>query len=74
MDWGNGYAYTYINSLMCRAQFEFLPDDGSCYGEIPGIDRFWANAPTLEACRDELRDVLEGWLLLRQQLYKDESV
>ena len=57
-----------------QARYEFLPDDGSYYGENPGINGVFANAATLEACRDELRDVLEGWLLLRQQLYKDRSI
>jgi len=23
----------------------------------------WANAETLEACRDELQEVLEGWII-----------
>ena len=25
----------------------------------------YANAPMLEACREELKEVLEGWILLR---------
>jgi predicted RNase H-like HicB family nuclease len=28
---------------------------------IPGV---WANAKTLEACREELESVLEGWMLV----------
>ena len=41
-----------------------LEDDGTFYGSIPGIRGVWANAPTLEACRAELEEVLEDWLLL----------
>jgi predicted RNase H-like HicB family nuclease len=49
---------------MHRAKYEILEDDGSFYGEIPGFQGVYANAPTLEACREELESVLEGWILL----------
>lgn len=49
---------------MRAAKYEILEDDGSFYGEIPPIPGVWANAKTLEACREELESVLEGWLLL----------
>jgi predicted RNase H-like HicB family nuclease len=50
---------------MRKARYEILPDDGSYYGEIPGFDGVYANTNTLEACRDELEEVLEEWILLR---------
>ena len=50
---------------MHRARYEILPDDGTFYGEIPGFDGVYANAKTLEACREELEEVLEEWILLR---------
>jgi predicted RNase H-like HicB family nuclease len=50
---------------MHRAKYEILPDDGTFYGEIPGFDGVYANAATLEACRDELESVLEAWMLFR---------
>jgi len=50
---------------MHRATYEILPDDGTFYGEIPGFQGVYANAATLEACRDELEEVLEGWILFR---------
>ena len=55
----------YIRAAMRRARYEILPDDGTFYGEIPGFDGVWANADTLEACREELEEVLEEWILLR---------
>lgn len=55
----------YIRAAMGKAHYEILPDDGSFYGEIPGFQGVYANANTLEACRDELEEVLEGWILLR---------
>ena len=54
----------YIQAAMERAQYEILPEEGSYFGRIPGFDGVWANAATLEACRQELAEVLEDWLLL----------
>lgn len=54
----------YIQAAMQRATYEILPGSEGFYGEIAGFEGVWANAPTLEACRDELQETLEGWLLL----------
>ena len=53
----------YIQAAMKLAQYEML-DDKTFYGSIPGFQGVWANEPTLEACRQELQDALEDWLLL----------
>lgn len=55
----------YIQAAMDNAHYEILSDDGSYYGEIPGFQGIYANGVTLEACREELQEVLEEWLLLR---------
>ena len=55
---------SYIRAGMRRAKYEILPDDSSFYGHIPGFDGLYANAATLELCRDELEDTLEDWILL----------
>lgn len=55
----------YIRAAMRKAKYEILEDDGTFYGEIPGFQGVYANAPTLEACREELKEVLEGWIPLR---------
>ena len=55
----------YIRASMRLAKYEILSDDGTFYGEIPGFDGVYANADTLEACRDELEEVLEEWILFR---------
>jgi predicted RNase H-like HicB family nuclease len=55
----------YIRAAMGRAKYEILRDDGTFYGEIPGFDGVYANANSLEACRDELEQVLEEWILFR---------
>lgn len=55
----------YIKAAMRKAKYEILPDDGTFYGEIPGFKGVYANAETLEACREELEEVLEEWILFR---------
>lgn len=57
----------YIHSAMRLAQYEIL-EDGTYYGEIPGFQGVYANAEALETCRDELQDVLEGWIILGLRL------
>lgn len=50
---------------MGKAHYEILPDDRTFYGEIEGFQGVYANADTLEACRDELEGALEGWTHVR---------
>ena len=54
----------HIRAAMRRAKYEVLEEDGTFYGEIPGFDGVWADADTLEGCREELEEVLEGWIIL----------
>lgn len=54
----------YIQTAMRQAKYEILSDDGSYYGEIPGFQGVYASAETLEECRNELAEVLEGWIFL----------
>src|ERR1035441_5241353 len=60
----SGMLTSYIRAAMRQARYEIVEDDGSFYGDIPAIPGVWANAKTLEACREELESVLEGWVLL----------
>lgn len=55
----------YIYSAMKKARYEIFKDDNSFYGEIPGFNGVYANAKTLEDCREELEEVLEEWLFFR---------
>lgn len=50
---------------MHRARYEILPEDGTFCGEIPLCNGVFANAKTLEKCREQLEEVLEGWVFLR---------
>ena len=55
----------YIHAAMKKAKYEILPEDNTFYGEIPGFDGVYANAETLEACRDELEEVFEEWIFFK---------
>jgi len=57
----------YLGAAMRLAQYEYLPEDGVYYGEIPPLAGVWATGKTLEDCQRDLREVLEEWLALRQQ-------
>lgn len=54
----------YINAAMSKAHYEILPDGEGYYGKIDKLQGIWANAETLESCREELQEVLEEWVLL----------
>lgn len=54
----------YIHAAMSRARYELLQDDKLYYGEIEGFEGVYASAEHLEDCREELKAVLEDWLLI----------
>ena len=49
---------------MIKSHYEILKGSEGYIGKIPGLQGVWANAETLEACREELREVLEEWIIL----------
>ncbi len=55
----------YLSAALCQARYEILLDDQSYYGEIANFAGVYANASTLEACCEELAEVLEEWILFR---------
>lgn len=54
----------YIEAAMRHADYDIL-EDKTFYGEIPNCPGVYSNAGTLEACREELKEILEGWILIR---------
>ncbi len=54
----------YILQKLNQARYKIL-DDGTYFGEIPGLQGVWASEKTLEKCRETLREVLEEWLILK---------
>ena len=55
----------YIETAIKRAEYKKL-EDGTWFGEIPGLKGVWANGKSIEECRDELIEVTEEWLLLKK--------
>ena len=55
----------YLRKAMAKARYEILAGEEGFYGEIPGFQGVYAEAKTLEACREELASVLEDWVLFR---------
>ena len=55
----------YLDAAFRRAHYDILPEDGQYYGEISQCNGVYATAKTLEECREQLREVLEEWVLFR---------
>jgi len=53
----------YIAKAMEQAHYEIM-ENARYWGEIPALQGVWAEGPTLEQCRQTLREVLEDWLLV----------
>ena len=58
----------YIDQAMEQAVYEIIEDEGTYWGEIPGLQGVWVRHTTLEGCRRELRDALSDWIALRLHL------
>ena len=54
----------YIEAALNRAKYEFIEDEEPYYGEIPELGGIWATGKTLEECRRNLADVVDGWLIV----------
>lgn len=55
----------YINAAMEKARYEIIEDDEPYYAEVPGLRGVWATGKTLEECRRNLTETIEGWIILR---------
>jgi predicted RNase H-like HicB family nuclease len=54
----------YIKAALRKARYQILPDGEGYFGTIEGLQGVWANAKTLEGCREELQEILEEWIVL----------
>jgi predicted RNase H-like HicB family nuclease len=59
-----GMLSNFIQKNLAKAKYKLLLDN-TYFGEIPGLKGVWANAKSLELCRQELSEVLEDWLFLK---------
>lgn len=58
----------YVQVAMEKARYEIIDDPEPYYGEIPECPGVWATGETLEECRRNLEDALDGWVLVRQRM------
>jgi len=56
---------SYLDQAMEIAFYEIMQEEGTFWGEIPGLQGLWARHETLEGCRRELREALSDWIALR---------
>lgn len=54
----------YLKARLAEAHYQILAS-GQYFGEVPSCPGVWATASNLEACRTELQEVLEEWVLLK---------
>jgi len=54
----------YIEEALKRARYEIINDEEPYYGEVPELRGVWATGKTLEECRKNLKEVIEGWLIV----------
>ena len=55
----------YIEAALSKARYEIIEDEEPYYGEVSGLEGVWATGKTLEECRKNLREVIDGWLVVR---------
>jgi predicted RNase H-like HicB family nuclease len=55
----------YIDAALARAHYELMQDEDPYYGEVPELQGVWASGKTLEECRRNLAEVVEGWIMIR---------
>jgi len=55
----------FLNFYLNKAKYELIDKEKIFYGEISELKGVWATGRTLEECRENLLETLEGWTLLR---------
>jgi predicted RNase H-like HicB family nuclease len=55
----------YIEAALSCARYELIEDEEPYYGEVPELKGVWATGKTLEECRNNLKETIEGWLIVR---------
>lgn len=55
----------YIERALAHARYELIDDEEPYYGEIPELEGVYATGKTLEDCRANLKEVIDGWIIIR---------
>jgi len=54
----------YIEEALKRARYEIIKDEEPYYGEVKELPGVWATGKTLEECRENLKEVIEDWIII----------
>jgi predicted RNase H-like HicB family nuclease len=54
----------YIEQALVKAHYEMIDDSEPFYGEVEELPGVYATGKTLEECRNNLKDVIEGWIIV----------
>lgn len=54
----------YIEAAMRKAKYEHIPEEGVYFGRIPGFKGLWASSASKAACKTELLERLDEWIVL----------
>jgi predicted RNase H-like HicB family nuclease len=57
----------YIDEALRRARYGMIEDEEPYYGSVQDLPGVWATGKTLEQCRENLREVIEGWTIVSLQ-------
>src|SRR5213594_327092 len=60
----DGWVTAYVDKALQRARYRQVDGRVFC-ATVPGLQGVIATGPTLEACRDQLAEVVEEWVLVR---------
>lgn len=55
----------YIEAALAHARYDVIDDEEPYYGEVPELPGIWATGKTLEECRRNLMEVIDGWIIVR---------
>jgi predicted RNase H-like HicB family nuclease len=55
----------YVEAALSKARYEIIKDEEPYYGEVPRLEGVWATGKTLEECRKNLAEVIDGWIIVR---------
>jgi len=55
----------FLTSCLNKAKYELIDEGKTYYGEVFSLKGVWATGKTLEQCRRNLLETIEGWTLLR---------
>ena len=55
----------YVEAALANAKYEVIEDEEPYYGEVPTLAGVWSTGKTLEECRKNLAEVIDGWIVIR---------